>query len=92
MVGALLSVGSGYITPNDITESLRVGSSLPPGGGGIHRGWSLVPAKGLSLHAVLYPPGVDDPSRLLFPQYEHDEWGRLTFRLPESDTEAGVSD
>lgn len=33
----------------------------------LHRGWKVADAKGLVLHSVVYPPGFDDPTRLLYP-------------------------
>jgi hypothetical protein len=58
--------------------------ATPPtvGAGGAWRGWNVAPAKGLRLHHVTYPPGVDDPSCLLYPDLLHDEHGRLLVRIP----------
>jgi hypothetical protein len=42
----------------------------------------VAPAKGLRLHHVEYPAAVDDPSRLLYPDLLHDEFGRLQMHIP----------
>jgi len=47
----------------------------------------VAPAKGLCLFRVHYPPQVDDPSALLYPELPHDEWGRLLMRVPGESTE-----
>ncbi len=52
------------------------------GAGGVWRGYNVAPAKGLQLYHVQYPAGVDDPSTLLYPDLEHDEFGRLLARIP----------
>lgn len=54
----------------------------PAGQGGQHRGYDVAPAKGLFMHAVHYPPEVDDPTKLLYPALPHDEWGRLLGGVP----------
>lgn len=53
-----------------------------PGAGGAWRGYNVAPAKGLQLFEISYPPGADDPSKLLYPGLEHDEHGRLLSRIP----------
>ena len=52
------------------------------GAGGIWRGYNVAPAKGLQLFQIEYPAAVDDPSTLLYPDLEHDEFGRLLSRIP----------
>ena len=52
------------------------------GAGGFYRGYKVALAKGLFLNRVHFAPGVDDPTRLLYPDMAHDEMGRLLDFLP----------
>lgn len=76
MTGALLAIGEGKQKPDLIQRFLEIGSSQEPGGGGLWRGYKVAAAKGLTLHHVHYPTGVDDPSCLLYPHLPHDKYGR----------------
>jgi hypothetical protein len=58
-----------------------------PGAGGINRGYKVALAKGLQLFSVQYPPGVDDPTTLLYPDEPHDEFGRLLAFMPSGFSE-----
>ncbi|KAF6258703.1 pseudouridine synthase [Scenedesmus sp. NREL 46B-D3] len=80
MTGALLALAEGRITQRDIAARLEVGSNQPPGAGGFWRGYNVAPAKGLQLFEVQYPPGVDDPATLLYPDLPHDDelWNALS--------------
>uniref|UniRef100_A0A383VMC2 tRNA pseudouridine synthase n=1 Tax=Tetradesmus obliquus TaxID=3088 RepID=A0A383VMC2_TETOB len=82
MMGALLALGEGRIALQDIASRLAVGNTQPPGAGGFWRGYNVAPAKGLQLFEVQYPPAVDDPSALLYPDLPHDEFGRVTGYIP----------
>lgn len=58
-------------------------AALPnQGAGGAWRGYNVVPAKGLCLVKVHYPPEADDPGSFLYPDLPHDEYGRLLVRIP----------
>lgn len=59
-----------------------MGTAVPAGAGGAWRGYNVAPAKGLQLFQIQYPAGVDDPNTLLYPDLEHDEFGRLLSRIP----------
>lgn len=83
MTGALLGVGQGKFSIADVERKLEVGNSVPPGTGGLWRGYQVAAAKGLFLHHVQYPPGIDDPDRLIYPDMLHDEHGRPLGWLPE---------
>jgi hypothetical protein len=87
MAGALLALGEGRLGAEDISARLAVGSSSPPGAGGVWRGYNVAPAKGLVLQTVHYPPSVDDPGTWLYPELPHDSWGRLTARVPGESTD-----
>jgi hypothetical protein len=52
------------------------------GAGGFWRGYNVAPAKGLQLFEVEYPPAVDDPTVLLYPDLPHDEFNRVTGYIP----------
>lgn len=80
MTGALLAVGLGRMSADDVAARLALGSSQLPGAGGAWRGYNVAPAKGLLLQGVQYPAGVDDAAALLYPGMPHDEWGRLLLR------------
>ncbi|WIA34191.1 hypothetical protein OEZ86_012549 [Tetradesmus obliquus] len=82
MTGALLALGEGRIALQEIASRLEVGNTQPPGAGGFWRGYNVAPAKGLQLFEVQYPPAVDDPSALLYPDLPHDEFGRVTGYIP----------
>ncbi len=45
MVGALVAVGQGRITPEHVAKHLEMGASQLPGAGGAYRGWNCAPAK-----------------------------------------------
>ncbi|KAG1680377.1 hypothetical protein FOA52_015468 [Chlamydomonas sp. UWO 241] len=78
MVGALIAVGLGQLEPEWVREQLLIGDSVKPGGASGHfRGYKVADSIGLFLHRIDYPPGVDDPATLLYPDVMHDEWGRL---------------
>jgi tRNA pseudouridine38-40 synthase len=83
MVGALVAVGLGQLEPEWVREQLLIGDSVKPGGARGHfRGYKVADSSGLFLHRIDYPPGVDDPSTLLYPDVPHDEWGRLLDLVP----------
>jgi hypothetical protein len=77
MLGALMAVGRGALGEGDLAAKLALGGAQPPGAGGAWRGYQVAPAKGLRLVHVRYPPGADDPSRLLHPDRPHDARGRV---------------
>ncbi|KAG2492841.1 hypothetical protein HYH03_008995 [Edaphochlamys debaryana] len=81
--GVLVAVGEGKLAVAAVAEMLETGSNAPPGRQGAYRGYNVAPAKGLCLHQVYYPPGVDDPSTLLYPGLLHDEFGRLLEAIPD---------
>jgi tRNA U38,U39,U40 pseudouridine synthase TruA len=70
MTGALLAVGQGKMGLDHIQQLLEIGSSQAPGAGGGWRGYNVAPAKGLQLFEVAYPPTVDDPTAILYPEYQ----------------------
>ncbi|GIL62488.1 hypothetical protein Vafri_16701 [Volvox africanus] len=82
--GALVAVGEGRLSVNAVARMLEVGSNAPPGCYGSYRGYNVAPAKGLCLHHVLYESRVDDPSVLLYPDLQHDEYGRLLESIPDA--------
>lgn len=85
MAGVLVAVGQGRMSLEEVQRRLDIGSSQLPGAGGVWRGYNTAPAKGLFLHQVDYPAGVDDPNTLLYPEYSHDQYGRLNYWLPDAD-------
>lgn len=88
MVGALLAVGVGRMSVADIAHKLELGSSVPACNKGQCRGYEVAPAKGLMLMHVEYPPH-DNPDCLLYPQLEHDEFGRAFFTRSFQDASDG---
>ncbi|KAF8066244.1 truA1 [Scenedesmus sp. PABB004] len=80
MAGALLALGEGRLGLDAIAARLALGAASPPGAGGVWRGYNVAPAKGLCLVRVEYPPAVDDPGALLYPERPHDAHGRLLHR------------
>lgn len=73
MVGALLAVGAGNLSPDVIAQKLALGNTQLPGEK--YRGWSIAVAQGLFLMDVKYPMH-DDPGVLCHPDIEHDSFGR----------------
>lgn len=73
MVGALLSVGAGTLSPDIIAERLALGKTQIPGEK--YRGWKIAEAQGLFLMEVMYP-AHDDSTVLCHPDIEHDAYGR----------------
>lgn len=82
--GLLVAVGEGRLPPAAVSRMLEVGDNAPPGQGGRYRGYNVAPAKGLCLQHVFYDPRVDDPSVLLYPGLQHDEYGRLLEAIPDA--------
>lgn len=85
IVGCLMAVGQGRMTRTDVEAKLTIGASQPPGSGGLWRGYNVVPARGLVLHDVFFPPGVDNPHTLLYPHLPHNEHGHVLGFIPRQD-------
>ncbi|PNW74257.1 hypothetical protein CHLRE_13g591501v5 [Chlamydomonas reinhardtii] len=82
--GVLVAVGERKLPPGIVSEMLEVGDNAPPGRHGTYRGYNVAPARGLTLHEVMYDPRVDDPTVLLYPELRHDEHGRLLESIPDA--------
>lgn len=59
-----------------------IGGCRLAGAGGYWRGYNVAPAKGLQLYQITYPAAVDNPDQLLYPEFQHDEYGRLLVQIP----------